>query len=680
MLRGHGGEIARAAVFTPDGSSLVSGSADGTVRIWDVNLLERNGILRGHERFVYDVDFSPDGEHVVSTAWDGTTRLWSATTGRPAGLLKHDTQIISSVAFSRDGRRVVTVERDRGVTLWDMASRKVVRSWSKPVPVWGGDTRAAIDPAGALVASGSVDASVRLWDVAGGPEPALLRGHQKRSIDVAFHPDGSLLATSGEDGTVRLWDVAKRSPLAVMRGHTGDVCRVAFSADGKLLASSSTDKSIRFWVARTGEPLAVIPVGSVIYGLNFSPDGTRLAAGCADNTVRLVDVAAKQPVAELRGHTDFVHAVAWSPDGSRLVSGSGDFTVRIWDALPPAVRRRPADVYIPPRAYVAYRASDPPQIDGQLNEPAWQAVAWTDDFVDIEGDRRLPPRFRTRVKMLWDDRFFYIGAELQEPHVQATYTKHDSYIFHEDNDFEVFLNPDGNNHNYAELEMNAFNTTWDLRLRKPYRDNGEAENNWEIPGLKTAVHVQGTVNNPRDVDQGWTIEIAIPWELVRALNKNASSRGMPRDGDQWRVNFSRVQWRFDIEDGKYVRQKGRPEDNWVWSPQGAVNMHQPETWGYVQFSSAAPGRATVQPDPAGPAKHLLHRIYRAEHSYRKEHGRYALNLTELGLAGIGHESLAGPPRIVAAEDGFQASVDVRLPSGKQRTWSIRKDSLVWSDR
>jgi Carbohydrate family 9 binding domain-like len=354
--------------------------------------------------------------------------------------------------------------------------------------------------------------------------------------------------------------------------------------------------------------------------------------------------------------------------------------IRIGDALPPAVRARPPDVYIPPQAYVAYRASEPLSIDGQLDEPAWHAVPWTDDFVDIEGDRRPPPRFRTRVKMLWDDRFFYIGAELQEPHVQATYTRHDSFIFHEDNDFEVFLNPDGNNHNYAELEMNALNTTWDLRLRKAYRDEGQAENDWEIPGLKTAVHVQGTANNPGDVDQGWTIEIAIPWELVTALNDRNSSRGMPRDGDQWRVNFSRVEWRFDIENGKYVRQKGRPEDNWVWSPQGAVNMHQPETWGYVQFSSAAPGQATSRPDPAGPAKHLLHQIYRAERSYHKEHGSYAPNLNDLGLGGIGHESLAGPPRIVAAADGFQASVDVRLPDDKQQTWCIREDSLVWSTR
>jgi hypothetical protein len=279
--------------------------------------------------------------------------------------------------------------------------------------------------------------------------------------------------------------------------------------------------------------------------------------------------------------------------------------------------------------------------------------------------------------MMWDDRYFYIGAELEEPHVQGTYTKHDSYIFHEDNDFEVFLNPDGNNHNYAELEMNALNTTWDLRLRKPYRDGGKAEDQWDIPGLKTAVHVNGTVNDPRDTDTGWVVEIAVPWAVVGAL-KDDQSAAAPHDGDQWRVNFSRVEWRFDIVRGKYVRRKDRREDNWVWSPQGAVEMHRPEKWGYVQFSTAAPGTAAFRPDPAGPAKHLLHRIYYAQKAFEKEHDCYARSLTELGLADLHDETLAGPPVLEAEDDRFRATVDVKLPEGGSQRWHIREDSRVWS--
>jgi WD40 repeat protein/serine/threonine protein kinase len=340
VLRGHDDRFFNCApVFTPDGSRLVSGSDDGTVRVWDISLVERNGILRGHEGYVYDIAFHPDGEQVASAAWDGTARLWDATTGRQTGLLKHETRIINSVAYSRDGRRLATAERVRGATLWDVASQKPARDSQFVAPgFW--DNRASLNPAGTLLAAGSIEGPVRLWDVATGQEVARLEGHDKESKDAAFHPDGSLLATTGIDGTVRLWDVATRAPVEVLRGHTDIVWRAAFSADGQLLASASNDKTIRLWDAQTHELLKVVPVGSIVYSVEFSPDGTRLAAGCRDNTVRLFDVARRQEVAELRGHDAYVHAVAWSPDGTRLVSGSGDFTVRVWDSLSARERAR----------------------------------------------------------------------------------------------------------------------------------------------------------------------------------------------------------------------------------------------------------------------------------------------------------------------------------------------------
>ena len=342
---------------------------------------------------------------------------------------------------------------------------------------------------------------------------------------------------------------------------------------------------------------------------------------------------------------------------------------------PPALGPGPtADVYTPPRHYVCYRASGPITIDGRIDEAAWDAVPWTEDFIDIEGDRKPAPRFRTRAKMLWDDHYFYIAAELEEPHVWGTLTEHDSVIFH-DNDFEVFIDPDGDNLNYAEFEMNALNTGWDLLLDKPYKDGGKADNSWEIPGLKTAVHVDGTLNDPRDVDKGWSVEIALPWKV---LGKLSAQPAPPRDGDQWRVDFSRVEWKHEIEDGKYRKVPGEPEDNWVWSPQGVVNMHRPETWGYVQFSTAAPGAAAFRPDPAGPAKHQLMRIYYAQHDFLKAHKRYAKTLEELGLGGLKDETLAGPPTIEAGADHFQATAEVKLPSGGTRRWNVREDSRLWA--
>lgn len=232
-----------------------------------------------------------------------------------------------------------------------------------------------------------------------------------------------------------------------------------------------------------------------------------------------------------------------------------------------------------PKTYDCVHAVGEIAIDGRMEDESWRSAPWTDNFVDIEGERKPKPRYRTRAKMLWDSDYFYIAAEMEEPHVWGTLTKHDSVIF-QDNDFEVFIDPNGDSLEYYEFEMNALNATWDLFLNKPYLWRGRADNRWEIPGLRTAVHVRGRLNDPRDVDEGWSVEIAFPW---KALAQYAHQPSPPNDGDQWRVNFSRVEWRHRIVGNKYRKLPGTREDNWVWSPQGVVNMHVPKMWGRVRF-------------------------------------------------------------------------------------------------
>ncbi len=327
---------------------------------------------------------------------------------------------------------------------------------------------------------------------------------------------------------------------------------------------------------------------------------------------------------------------------------------------------------ITPLGYVCYRANAM-NIDGKLDEPAWQAAPWTKDFVDIEGDAKPKPRFRSHAKMLWDDEFFYVAAELEEPHVWATLTQHDAVIFN-DNDFEVFIDPDGDSHEYYEFEMNALNTGWDLRLRKPYKDGGPALNEWEIPGLKTAVHVNGTLNNSADTDTGWTVEIAFPWKVLAEF---ARRKTPPEEGDKWRVNFSRVEWLTDIVDGKYRKQLGKREDNWVWSPQGIVDMHRPEKWGYVQFTREKVGTVAFVPDPANDAKYQLHQIYYAQRDYRKKNGRWAANLSE--LTPRSDRKTVNLPVIKPTPDGFEVALEIKLANGKAQYWHIRQDARIWSD-
>lgn len=318
---------------------------------------------------------------------------------------------------------------------------------------------------------------------------------------------------------------------------------------------------------------------------------------------------------------------------------------------------------ITPEGYLCRRASGPMVVDGKIEEKEWSGAAWTNDFVDIEGAAKPKPAFRTRVKMLWDDENLYIAAEMEEPQVWATLVKHDSVIFN-DPDFEVFLDPDGDTHEYGEFEMNALNTTWDLFLPKPYKDSGKPDNGWEITGLKSAVQAQGTLNDPSDKDQGWCVEIAMPW---KSLEKLRHVQTAPKDGEQWRINFSRVEWQIEIVDGKIIKKPKTPEFNWVWSPQGVIDMHRPEMWGLLQFTKGEGER--VLNNPSRPARQFIQEVYYAQRDWKKAHGKWAKSLLELGVTSDDKNLSALELR--ATDDGYECAATLQ----KQR-WRINQDGKL----
>lgn len=255
----------------------------------------------------------------------------------------------------------------------------------------------------------------------------------------------------------------------------------------------------------------------------------------------------------------------------------------------PAVAPSAGQAPVAPREYAAPPAASPPAIDGSLDDAAWRAAPWTEPFVDIRGPGWPDPYVGTRAKIAWDEHFLYVGAELEEPHLWATLAERDAIVYRE-HDFEVFLDPDGDGLAYYELEINALGTEFDLFLDKPYRRKGRADIAWDIEGLRTAVRLEGTLNDPSDEDAGWSVEIAIPWSALRPPGAPADAAvPTPRPGDAWRVNFSRVQWPLIVVDGRYRKRRepvdwnDHPEENWVWSPQGEIDMHIPERWGVVRF-------------------------------------------------------------------------------------------------
>jgi len=331
-----------------------------------------------------------------------------------------------------------------------------------------------------------------------------------------------------------------------------------------------------------------------------------------------------------------------------------------------------------PKTYVAYRTTGELTMDGRLDEDDWQNAEWTDNFVDIEGDKRPAPLYRTRVKMLWDDEYLYIAAELEEPHIWATYTERNSVIFHENN-FEVFIDPNGDTHNYYEYEVNALGTEWDLLLTKPYRNGGIPISAWHITGLRKGIHLEGTINDPDDIDSLWRVELAFPWEILREC---APGRRKPIPSEQWRINFSRVQWRLNVVNGEYVKrvnpETGRAyqEYNWVWSPQGVIDMHRPELWGYVQFSDIPAGESSEEfvKDPNEYIKFALRELYYRQRSYMRENGRYADSLYDL----------IEEPLIINGEifeAGFEVAGNrfrIYAPSyDNNSSWHIVEDGRIW---
>ncbi|MEM7537172.1 MAG: PQQ-binding-like beta-propeller repeat protein [Chloroflexota bacterium] len=255
--RSHQGDV-NSVAFSPDGTMVISGSEDHTVRLWRSSDLNPIYIFVGHTASVLSVGFSPDGQRIVSGSEDSTVRVWDAATGKQLAQLDGHSWDVMSVEFSPDGQRIV---------------------------------------------SGSEDSTVRVWDAATGKQLAQLDGHSGDVMLVRFSPDGQRIAFGGSDSSVHVWDVATGEQLTQLNRHSGDVMSVGFSPDGQRIVSGSYDDSLRVWDVATGEQLVQLDrYSGNVMSVEFSPDGQRIASGSSDNTMHVWDAATGEQLAQLDGH------------------------------------------------------------------------------------------------------------------------------------------------------------------------------------------------------------------------------------------------------------------------------------------------------------------------------------------------------------------------------------------
>ncbi|EDR01296.1 uncharacterized protein LACBIDRAFT_312217 [Laccaria bicolor S238N-H82] len=327
-LKGHTGCV-NSVAFSQDGSQVVSGSNDKTVQIWNVTMGEVEAKLKGHTDFVRSVAFSQDSSQVVSGSDDKTVRIWNVTTGEVEAKLKGHTDLVRSVAFSQDSSQVVSGSDDKTVRIWNVTTGEVEAELNGHTDLV---KSVAFSQDSSQVVSGSDDKTVRIWNVTTGKVEAELKGHTDLVNSVAFSQDGSQVVSGSNDKTVRIWNVTTGEVEAELKGHTDFVRSVAFSQDSSQVVSGSDDKTVRIWNVTTGEVEAELNGHTdCVRSVAFSQDSSQVVSGSDDKTVRIWNVTTGEVEAELKGHTDLVSSVAFSQDSSRVVSGSDDKTVRIWN-------------------------------------------------------------------------------------------------------------------------------------------------------------------------------------------------------------------------------------------------------------------------------------------------------------------------------------------------------------
>jgi eukaryotic-like serine/threonine-protein kinase len=329
VLSGHTSGLSYAA-FSPDGTRIVTCAADDTARIWDAHAGAQLVVLRGHGDSVYSAVYSPDGSHIVTASSDKTARVWDAAGGSSLLVLAGHASTVFSAVYSPDSSRVATASGDKTIRIWDAHTGAVIRVLSGH-----GDVvfATAYSPDGARLVSGSRDGTARIWDVRTGATVSVLSGHGAVVYSVAYSPDGARIVTASGDKTARLWDARTGALLVTFVGHSDGVFSAAFSPDGARIVTTSTDRTVRIWDATMGNPLLVLSGhDDVVESAHFSPDGARIATASKDRTARIWNSRTGVSLAVLVGHDNVVESVMYSPDGSRVVTGAFGETARIWDA------------------------------------------------------------------------------------------------------------------------------------------------------------------------------------------------------------------------------------------------------------------------------------------------------------------------------------------------------------
>ncbi|MBA3017350.1 MAG: caspase family protein [Proteobacteria bacterium] len=373
---GHSNIILSIA-FSPDGKYLLSGSADNTIKLWDVATGREIRTFTGHTAAVESIAFSPDGKHIISAGcYDKSLKLWEVATGKEVRTFLGHQDKVNEAAFSPDGKYIISGggnsfrNKDFALRLWEANTGKEIRTFTghdndisdiafspdgkyiasvsvRTIKLWETATgkeiktfaeekefvkSIAFSPNGQYILLGSSDKMLRLLDVASGSEIKTFTGHEDYISSVAFSPDGKYALSGSSDKTLKLWEVSTGKEVRTFTGHTENITSVAFAPDGKHIASGSY-YNLKLWDMATGREIRTFSgYTDKLRSVAFSPDGKYVVSGnYAYPIMKLWDVAAAREIKAFGGHKDYITSVAFSPDNKYVLSGSADKTLKLWD-------------------------------------------------------------------------------------------------------------------------------------------------------------------------------------------------------------------------------------------------------------------------------------------------------------------------------------------------------------
>jgi WD40 repeat protein len=324
-------DLVDRAVFTPNGKVAITGGMDKTIRFWDA--VDGRPLCEPlvHKELIDSLAVSPDGKWAVAGVADGTAQLWDIATAKPVGKPVSHPSRVSFVGFSPDSRMFATATGNPNVCFWEVPSGKLLRQCSHK----GALETFAFSKDGKYFVTGGTDPTAQLWDPETGKPLGPTFPHQNTVYALAFSPDGKTLLTGSDDRTARLWETATGKPIGLPLSHGGGVLSVAFSSDGKLAATGSVDGTGRLWNTATGEPVGAPLHHETIlaFGTSFSPDNKTLLTGCWDGRVRLWNAVPPPMIAKELPADGQIEAVAFSPNDKLVAVGGrgGGGTARLWN-------------------------------------------------------------------------------------------------------------------------------------------------------------------------------------------------------------------------------------------------------------------------------------------------------------------------------------------------------------